>query len=375
MTQDRINQFAKVPQALVDRCTPFGVAQAEVDRLSDRKFDLTLSSEDFQFDSDLRLPDGYGLTPHGLNSVCRFTDVPGPMASYLRDRGLNSELAEHLTREYGQMTDSDRANKRAVRRFIARFVQTDRETQLRGLFSDSYGALDNADIMHMIAGALGDQQAILSHWSHDGDDIVASGFVDGGWRVEVDSEYGVGFCLRNSEVGRLAFDLCPYVFRGACANGLVYGRRDGVRVTRKHSGRIDLVATAEAIRESMEDCVARGHRVLDQFLAIRDVRVKDARRVLVAIAREQRLTKDQTRGILTAWEHEPDSSGQGVVNAITRSAKAYEGVERLAVEAVGGLALSPGLASDLAGIERHWARLENRAESVSDSELEAILRV
>jgi hypothetical protein len=379
-TQTFADQHSHANPNALDRCRPLSSIIAEVEAIRGAKWDTTLHASELILDDQLRLPDGIGLTEDAVKGLSRLTGLPSTVSTWCAERGYTSHLACFVNDALKGIADEDARTKRPPTRFFSRFRKSDGgDTVCRALFSGSYGLLDNADALAMITRALEAADAtemLARRFYHDGDNLTVSLLLPDSVSLP-DSDYGVGLEFSNSEVDG-PFSIYGLVYRSQCANGMLYGVREGALYSRRHIGRIDMDEVTLGVKLAVIDALAQGRKSIDAHAAAWKVRVRDPKRLIAHLGKSCRLSRDQT----TAWmkgynstieePHSPEGTLGAVLNGLTFAAKGAAIWERRAMECEAGRLLTPSIGLAFGDLERRWAGLEERAREIKDEEVERI---
>ena len=367
------------PKAL-DRCRPLSDIIAEIERSRSGKWDATLSASELALDDRLRLPDGIKLTEEAIKGISRLTGLPSTVSTWCAERGYDSHLSTFVNDALRRMADEDARTKRPSTRFFSRFRRNDdSETVCRAVFSQSYGLLDNHDALGVLTRVLeaADAKDMLARrFSHDGDSMSLSLLLPDVFSLP-DSEYGVGCELSNSEVDG-PFAIHGFVFRAQCANGMLYGVKEGALYSRRHIGRIDMEEVALGVRLAVVDALNRGRESIDAHAAAWEVKIKDPRKLIAYLGKSGRLSREQTRDWLKGYDRtieEPRSPGLtagAVLNGLTNAARNAQPWERRGMELHAGQLLAAGIGAALSDVEARWQELERRSAEVSEEEVEKL---
>jgi len=353
---------------------------------SERKFDQIRSYSGLKLSDDLALADGGAtFTKRGFASLCRLTSMPPAMVDWLARNDYKPELARFVNSELVGLEFEDEQNNRPRKRIFTRFREgrDGNHPCCRALFSDRYAAVDVNVLVAMVADALTAserEQAWVHRLSYDGDELLCNLVWPGCDRQVGGESYQVGIAIQTSEIGTLRMQVQPWIGRLVCSNGLTVCTPTGQAVSKRHVGKIDLNQMAADIRVTVGSALAQADRALVQFEAGRKVKFADAERIIIQIAREQRLTTEQTKRWLRGHDttlSEPcvgEVSAFSVINGLTRSAQESElASERTQLEAIAGRLVAPRFDALYEEIEAEWRRIETRASMLSDEVIASYL--
>ena len=350
-----------------------------LDQLSNEtKHDEIRSYSGLKLDDECKLVDGGAtFTKRGFASLCRLTSMPPAMVDWLCRKDYQPQLAGFINAEIAGLQFDDGQANRPGKRIFTRFREDAKGNQLcRALFSDRYAAVDANVLVAMVANALTAserEQARVHRLSYDGDELLCNLVWPGCDRQVGGESYQVGIAIQTSEIGTLRMQVQPWIGRLVCANGLIVCTPTGQAVSKRHVGRIDLNLLAGDIRATVGSALAQADRALVQFEAGRKVELADADRIIIQLAKEARLSLDQTKGWLRAHDatlSEPnvgEVSAFSIINGLTRSAQESElATERTQLEALAGRLVAPRFDALYGEIEAEWRRIETRASMLID---------
>jgi len=223
-------------------------------------------------------------------------------------------------------------------------------------------------------------EARVHRLSYDGDELLCNLVWPGCDRQVGGEAYQVGIAIQTSEIGTLRMQVQPWIGRLVCANGLIVCTPTGQAVSKRHIGKVDRNQLAVEVQRTVGSALAQADRALVQFEAGRKVKFADAERIIIQIAREQRLTTEQTKRWLRGHDttlSEPcvgEVSAFSVINGLTRSAQESElASERTQLEAIAGRLVAPRFDALYEEIEAEWRRIETRASMLSDEVIASYL--
>jgi hypothetical protein len=402
------------------QCIPLGEFAADIHEQAKHKRDIRLQAPDLRLTDNLTLADGTGFTLTGLKSMPRESMKQGvidylaeDLAGYgdvseedtaraRRDLAhyLNLELAHksgerdatlqaRMEKKQAQLdagglpksrvdtlkaeiTDLSRRIEES-KGFLVRTRRDDGGNQVvRYIASDRYGVIDNTDVMRIIAESLpgGWGDSLASHAWNDGDSMLGNVLLPDYLKNRPDSEYGVGFAFKNSEIGRCRFEIQPFLFRAICLNGCIWGRSDSViGVDKKHLGEIKIEEIAADVRKAIQVALAEGEQVLELFDKSKEVTVTNQPALVAALARENKLTIPQGRAWLAAIAEEPGDTVFHTVQGLTLAAQGFAGDARRTMEEVAGLIVAPSLTADIDAIAAQWVKFAAMGDRLSESQL------
>lgn len=213
-------------------------------------------------------------------------------------------------------------------------LRTVRGNTVRAFLSTKYAALDDIDIIPMVADIIGDENVIVENVDfHDDATHLRITFPGQLTELKKGDIVRTGIHITNSEVGLRAVHVDALVHRLVCTNGLVRAESNG-KTTIRHFGKSDRLK--DDIARAITDAKDNTRHLVRQFKDSINQRLTDPRQFLKDHAKDMTLTKEQLNAALDAFSFDPDDSLFGVVNAVTRAAQdegTFEG--RYQMERVG----------------------------------------
>jgi len=278
------------------------------------------------------------ITSHAFGQIAREAAAP---AGYLQT--LPADLAVDCLRT-GLAGAPDRERRLLFRQ--------NGETTLRGLTSDSYSRIWNADVTERLVelkrrGPWQEAPAAFdgSRGQYMGEKDMFSFFVDSDRRIfESDPNGGLsrGFYARNSEVGFASLDVMLFLYEHVCGNHRVWGFEKIAEISLRHVGNVD---------ERWVDAVSGAVRVFAESSAADDeARIRAAREFELGGTKEEVLDrifglglasrKNLELGFARAVEHEDwygnPRSAWGLSGGLTEVARDLPNAdERLALDRAG----------------------------------------
>ncbi len=208
--------------------------------------------------------------------------------------------------------------------------------RLRSLLPPNKRPIDDADVLAALESVLPefpDAARYRQEWneSHTRLDMTLEGA-----DLE-DSDGDIGFTLSNSEVGLAPLKITGFIARSICSNGLIVGTP--LSALKFAGGLGDWQAE---IRAAIFAGVEEARRTVSLYQRAVHTAVADPRGALLLLSRQAQIGVEP---LLAAFEHEPQSTVAGVLNAITRAAQDLSGPSRMRAE----LAASDWLNAQSAG--------------------------
>ena len=208
--------------------------------------------------------------------------------------------------------------------------------------------------------------------ANDGDSIIGNVLLPDYLKNRPDSEYGIGFAFRNSEIGRFRYEISPFLFRAICLNGCIWGRSNSViSVDKKHLGTIDLNEIRCQVQEAIKIALAEGEQVLELFDTSKDIEVVNQTALVAGLSKEYKLTIPQGRAWLAALATEPGDTAFHMVQGLTKAAQGFVGDARQTMEVTAGLILAPSLTADIDEIGKQWDNFAKMGARLDENQLKA----
>jgi len=368
------------PSALA-KCRTLAEVISEVNDARNGKWDATLNAGELILDHSLCLPDGIRLSDNAVKSLARLTDVPSTVTSWCIDRGYEKQVADFIGDRLKEIAREDQRTSRPPTRYFARFGRSDSgEAYCRGMFTGSYGVLDNHDALSVVSRAFEQadlKDVVARRLFHNGDDLSVSLLVPDYAVTLPDSEYGVGIEIGNSEVDG-PFCVNGFVYRAMCGNGMLLGVREGTEYSRRHVGRIDLDDVVVGVKLAVLDVLTLGRESIKTHADAWNVRIQNPKRLIAHLGKSGRLSREQTSAWMKGYDstieepRSPEETLGAVLNGLTFAAKGAAPWERRAMESEAGRLLAPSIGLALGDLARRWADLEERAREVKSEEVERI---
>lgn len=402
------------------QCIPLGAFAADIHDQAANKKDVRLQADDLRLTDALTLTDGTGFTLSGLKSFPRNKMKQGVIDYLAEDihsygnvsdndatraksdlaRYLNIEL-DHVSGERDATLQARMEKKQAqlaeggLPKSRVKTLQTEIEdlarriedskgflvrtrhdddgnNVVRYIASDRYGVIDNTDVMKIIADALpgGWGDSLASHAWNDGDSMLGNVLLPDYIKNRPDSEYGVGFAFKNSEIGRFRFEINPFLFRAICLNGCIWGRSNSIiTVDKKHLGNIDIMAIAAEVKNAIAVALAEGEQVLELFDKSKEITVVNQTELVAALSKEYKLTIPQGRAWLNGIAAEPGDTVFHMVQGLTRAAQDFVGDSRRNMEEVAGLIVAPSLTAEIDDIAKLWDKFGLMGERLTEDQV------
>lgn len=218
---------------------------------------------------------------------------------------------------------------------LLRVIQGDK---VRAALSESYAAMDDVDIVPMVADVLGDEDAKVTLDQSETHTHLRIVFPRSTTAAKVGDLVQSGIHISNSEVGMRAVTIDALCYRLICMNGAVTSEFAS-RTSMRHLGNPKRLK--DYIRQAISDARDGAQQLIQQFKAAVDHRLSEPEKLIEAHAKDNGLTKDQLQTVLATFGNERDNSLFAAVNAYTAAAKqagSFEG--RYQMERIGTALLS-----------------------------------
>ncbi len=364
------SEFHHVAKSWSYRCKHIAeVTLAMLDKQA-KQHDFRAGISELIIADDLTLG-GARFTDHGLATLTRYLGMPNLMIEFMRERGYVRELSDLIN-------DGLRELKRSQgeRTFFLRTTLGD-DPQVNAVLSDSYSPIDHTEVIDRVCQALPeDGRGVLASQFDDDDEsgnLILNLLLPDSFKDDPDSSYGCGISICNGRLGLGKLAISPYIFRSICWNGTRWGWREtNVGVNQKHSGRIDRNRLQADINRAVKVALSGGHDLLALMYYTREIAVIDPQRLIASLSQDRRLSTEQARAWLKGYSEEPVDTAFGVVGGLTRGAQSLAPGIRNQLEEVAGAILVPSLTADRRAVERHWSKLLERAQNVSDEQVARI---
>jgi hypothetical protein len=394
-----------------DKCITVKGFADKVAEDATKKVDEEIDLHDFRLDPDMTFR-GLPLTIHAINSIVRCTrslpiypdqmvdpdtlinnskdpktSFPISMTRWLLAYGFKEDLAKFLNFSIARYENEQKKDRRILLR--KRWNEATNSEVIRWIASDRYGAIDNDIWMDIIGAAIGANfisKSLASHCHNNGDDITCNILLPDNMKTNLDSEYGSGVNVKNSEVGRYLCTAAPFVFRDICFNGMIWGRQDSKYcVKKKHLGEIDFNWLRNEAINKVNLAISDGHLLVEQIQhSIQcPVPIEDTRYVVEYLRNKNNLSETYARawykGILDTRNEPKDISGSAmeIVNGLTRAANNYPDSNiQGELQGIAGSVLTSDLHMDLPKLQSRWADIINLSKrTVTNKDVEMYLAI
>lgn len=327
---------------------------AEIERRRDAKRDFVAHRSQLSLTAGNHLnivkdgPETFPLTDYAHGQLAATLGIPKPYYDRMRtsDTSLLDRNVNHWLTEEGE------------RRHMIRTL----DGMARALVSDRYQRIENEDIaevaLPILAEEGGENMRIASCELTERRMYIKAVFPKLQGEVKRGDAVQAGVLISNSEVGSGAVVIAPMIYRLVCTNGMISG--DALR--RNHVGRkanesdevYEMLSdeTREAddralllkVRDVVRACTdtAKFESTVERLrAAAEDRRMENPVKAVEVLAKRERLSTNETGGILRHLVEGGDLSRYGMLNAVTRFSQDVEDYDRATeLEALGGKVLS-----------------------------------
>lgn len=401
-------EHRNVAKVWQDNCKPLLAEVEQIEAQHQDKRDVYVKMTDLKITPELRLeiPSSmidHSFTPYGLYSM--ITKYAKPLGvgvmDYLTGSGdevrysptVLAEMKRMLSTQVNLELDINRSiwaaehpKKRLENQEVLLRLRKENGWEVvRMVASDRYGIIDHQDVLRMLMDAMPSEHvvdALVSHWSNDGDNLHGTILLPDQMKDFPDSQYGVGIAVANSEVGKDILKIMPFLFRSICENGCVWGRRDSsIEINRKHlmnkDKGIDWASLRNETKRVVQVALAHGDKLMTQANYAREAKVaaEDIAPAIAYLSREFGLSIEQARAWYAGFTVEPYDSAYGIWNGLTRGAQEFTGDKRWAMETMAGDILTPSLDASQDSVIQKWNKTVEYAKSkISDATAEKYTR-
>lgn len=304
------------------------IVKGDLNKIKDKINDYSKSNEDFNViinneninlnnnslfmrtvsDKEIEL----SMTDSSFSSLCKQLNIP---SSFARD--ISSDLLSLII--------SERCKKFEGKGILVRTKKTKHdELILRSIHSEKYSVFDNHDLINSIYPFLKDMnfKAIRAVF---GDKFMSLKLasIDGGLK---DDEVSYGVVLQNSETGFSSVKLEPFVHRKSCTNDAIFASNYSQRHINIDSDKVNT-----ELKDFLQQSLDSSAEMWGKILELKGVKIRYPNRVIqnVSLILDAKKHSDL---IIRAFGEEPDSTGYGIFNSLTRAAQSLPHLERLELE-------------------------------------------
>ncbi len=300
---------------------------------------------------------GLKLTDWATAQMCQklgiptayYRRCPAPLQDAQVNHWLYRSAVEGAQQDPPEQDESPQQQHRHASVTERRWLVRVKADTARGILSERYAKLNNADILECLSPVL-QETPFQVGWFAVTDESLHLRLFDPRLSREVlpGDRVVAGLHIGNSEVGKRAITVDALVYRLVCKNGLVRLVKGKSLLHHRHLGfgKADLGAgLSSAIREALVQSSGFMER-LDQ--ATREF-VPDVEKALAALAEEINLSEkvvEQVTAALGQERHSQRDTLYGLVNALTFTAQSLAPDERYTLETAAGRLLEGGLTRD-----------------------------
>lgn len=324
----------------VENLTTFAPLVERAREFDSHKHDTTLESHELYFDVDggLVLASSAGSVKLGLEDLA-LNQLGGRLGPHFWEgtgRALPGDFYRQLYKGFpGQFASLSNA---LLDQHEGKVMVRGYDNQARAILSDRYAALDNLELVEMMAEVMdGLEYTIIESGQYydrnDGlrRDEMALRVVCKNFDLP-DGAYGTGFMIRNAETGGGASEIRPLIMRHSCLNSVILklgadGQELGMRQTHRGARKAKLMMMAAMVAE----CLPMAEEGLIKWLDAQRLQI-DLRGVIERLGTEQGWSEEVR--LRVAEGSEGSHTIAGLANGITWAAHEVEVPmnERVAME-------------------------------------------
>ncbi len=312
------------------------------------KWDLLLGKDEMRFENG-RLtsrwlerplsPEGLSPTPWATSQMCNRLGIPTAYfkrcPTWLRDAQANHFL--HKEPEKGQ---SARVSGRSSSPPGERWLLRAKGDVLRGVLSDRYAKLNNADALCTLKPLVENRFEV--QWLALTDESFHLRLTDP--RLSRDILPGdrvmAGIHVANSEVGKRSVTVDALVYRLVCQNGLIRLVKGKSLLHQRHVGLTPAHLQA-SLGRAIEDALIQSAGFMERMSWATREKLGEVEKTLDALPFSQTL-RDTVKASLLSEPKGQQETLYGLVNALTFTAQGLEPDERYALETIAGTLLESG---------------------------------
>ena len=213
-----------------------------------------------------------------------------------------------------------------------------KDSVLRGVVSERFARLDNAQLLNALEPYLNDQFTV--QWCASTETSLHLRLIrlDTRKLILVGDEACAGIHIANSEVGFRQVTIDPIIYRLVCTNGMVTQIKGKSLYHRRHIGSM-VTLEPNRLEAAVGEALVVGTQSLDRFAASTTEIVEEPQALLATNAIQWQLSDELQEDILERLGYEtPDQqhTRYGLVNAVTSAAQGKEPDERYRLETLAG---------------------------------------
>ena len=281
-------------------------------------------------------PKGLELTRWATSQLCQRLSVPTAYfrrcPSYLQDVQVNHWLCQ----------DDPSAKRDAP---PEKWLLRTKKDTLRGVLTERYAKLNNADVMTAVASVL--EQRFEVGWFAVTDEAFHLRVTDPSLSREVlpGDRVMAGLHIANSEVGKRSVTVDALVYRLVCANGLIRLVKGKSLFHRRHVA----LSTSEfelTLRSSVQAALMEGAGFMERMRQATTEPLGDVEQALAGLSGQWNLSEklaDAVRAALLRERWGQQETLYGLVNAFTETAQQLAPDDRYTLETIAGGLLERGL--------------------------------
>jgi len=322
---------------------------ARVSAEDELKWDLLLDKEEMRWGEgklcSSRLdrglyPKGLTPTPWATSQMCNRLSIPTAYfkrcPTWLQDAQANHFLHKESEKGQSGRTQSQYRQSSTGERWLLRA----KGDVLRGVLSDRYAKLNNADALCTLRPLVEDRFEV--QWLALTEESFHLRLTDP--RLSRDILPGdrvmAGIHLANSEVGKRSVTVDAMVFRLVCQNGLIRLVKGKSLLHQRHVGLTPAHLQA-GLGRAIEDALIQSAGFMERMSWATKEPLGEIEKTLEALPFSQSL-RETVKASLLAEPKGQQETLYGLVNALTFTAQGLEPDERYALEAMAGTLLESG---------------------------------
>ncbi len=312
------------------------------------KWDLLLDKDELRFAEgnlcssrlDRTLyPKGLSPTPWATSQLCSRLGIP--TAYYKRcPTWLRDAQANHFLHQETERVKSERVAGRLSPPTGERWLLRAKGNVLRGVLSDRYAKLNNADALCTLKPLVENRFEV--RWLSLTDESFHLRLTDP--RLSRDILPGdrvmAGIHVANSEVGKRSVTVDALVYRLVCQNGLIRLVKGKSLLHQRHVGLTPAHLQA-SLGRALEDALIQSAGFMERMSWATRERLGEVEKTLETLPFSQTL-RETVKASLLAEPKGQQETLYGLVNALTFTAQGLEPDERYALEAMAGTLLQSG---------------------------------
>lgn len=283
----------------------------------------------------LRHPHGLALTPWATTQVCQRLGMP---TGYFR------RCPPHLQdSQFNHWVQPSQNGSNGHRR--ERWMLRTKEDSVRGVLTERYSPLDNADILEILAPMMEPHYQVS--WFALTEESFHLRVVDPRLARDVlpNDRLIAGIHLANSEVGKRAVTVDALVFRLVCSNGLVRLVKGASLLYRRHLSWSKPQFEAE-LRQAMREAFLHGVGFIERLSWSTEEHIQDVDGTLQMLGSRWNWPETLRTRVSETLRAEPRAQQEtlyGLVNAVTQAAQELPADDRYDLEVLAAELVERGL--------------------------------